>query len=66
MKREREVEERFIGTGTKLGGDGIESQKVAGNSAKEPPKDIRLVLWKEGFTLDDEPLRRFDDPANKR
>jgi len=64
-ERAREVEERFIGSGNKLGGDGVESSVVAGKAPRQPPKDIRLVLWKEGFTLDDEPLRRYDDPANK-
>ena len=48
-----------------MGGDGVESSVVAGKAPRQPPKDIRLVLWKEGFTLDDEPLRRYDDPANK-
>ena len=49
----------------KLGGDGVASQAVKGAPVRQPPKDVRLVLWKEGFSIDDEPLRRYDDPANK-
>lgn len=25
-----------------------------------------LTFWREGFTVDDGPLRRYDDPANKQ
>jgi len=64
-ERHREKEERFIGTGQKLGGDGVASQPVPGKAPRQQPKDLRLVMWKEGFTIDDEPLRRYDDPANK-
>merc|ERR1712157_26157 len=64
-ERQRQEEERFIGTGMKLGGDGVASQAVKGAPVRQPPKDVRLVLWKEGFAIDDEPLRRYDDPANK-
>ena len=38
---------------------------VPGKAPRQQPKDLRLVMWKEGFTIDDEPLRRYDDPANK-
>lgn len=64
-ERKRDKEERFIGSGYKLGGDGIESSVVQGKSAKQQPKDIVITMWKDGFTIDKEPLRRYDDPANK-
>jgi UBX domain-containing protein 1 len=27
--------------------------------------DVTLTFWKDGFSLDDGPLRDFNDPANK-
>lgn len=27
--------------------------------------DVVLKLWKNGFSVDNEPLRDFNDPANK-
>merc|ERR1711892_56441 len=65
-ERERRTEERFIGSGYRLGGDGVSSAQVAGQSARPQPKDIKLVMWKEGFSVDGGPLRRYDDPANKQ
>ena len=35
-------------------------------SARPQPKDIKLVMWKDGFTVDNGPHRRYDDPANKQ
>merc|ERR1711990_12177 len=58
-------EDRFIGSGYKLGGDGVESRQIQGESARPQPKDIRLCMWKTGFTVDDGPLRKYDDPANQ-
>jgi len=65
-QRERRSEERFIGSGYRLGGDGVPSSQVAGESARPQPKDIKLVMWKDGFTVDNGPHRRYDDPANKQ
>ena len=59
------LEDRFIGSGYKLGGDGVESRQIQGESARPQPKDIRLCMWKTGFTVDDGPLRKYDDPANQ-
>lgn len=28
------------------------------------PKDVVLRMWKTGFTVDDGPLREYEDPAN--
>lgn len=64
-ERQREKEERFIGSGYKLGGDGIESSVIQGKAARQQPKDLVIRMWKTGFTVDDEPLRRYDDPENK-
>ena len=48
-----------------MGGDGVESRQIQGESARPQPKDIRLCMWKTGFTVDDGPLRKYDDPANQ-
>jgi len=63
---ERRKEERFIGSGYKLGGDGVQSQEIAGQKARPQPKDIKLCMWKSGFTVGDGPLRKYDDPANQQ
>jgi len=63
--RQPRTEDRFIGSGHKLGGDGVESRQIRGESARPQPKDIRLCMWKTGFTVDDGPLRKYDDPANQ-
>jgi len=63
--RQPRTEDRFIGSGHKLGGDGVESRQIQGESARPQPKDIRLCMWKTGFTVDDGPLRKYDDPANQ-
>ncbi|XP_065875406.1 plant UBX domain-containing protein 4-like [Euphorbia lathyris] len=49
----------FAGTGRLLSGETVPS-------APQPPEVIEhtVTLWRNGFTVDDGPLRRFDDPAN--
>lgn len=59
---------KFKGTGFKLG-DGIEpSEEIRDpNSFREqiPSKVTReITFWKQGFTVGDGPLHRYDDPAN--
>ncbi|BFZ54549.1 protein phosphatase regulator [Savitreella phatthalungensis] len=63
----------FRGSGYTLGGDETESRKV--EDPNEPlrrllaqrPQEVKRVLklWRNGFSVDDGPLYRFDDPANK-
>ncbi|KAF9688270.1 hypothetical protein SADUNF_Sadunf02G0180200 [Salix dunnii] len=50
----------FPGTGRLLSGDTMVS------SAPQPPAAVNhaVTLWRNGFTVDNGPLRRFDDPAN--
>ncbi|KAJ6390228.1 hypothetical protein OIU77_024448 [Salix suchowensis] len=50
----------FPGTGRLLTGDTMVS------SAPQPPAAVNhaVTLWRNGFTVDNGPLRRFDDPAN--
>ncbi|TVU08241.1 hypothetical protein EJB05_41638 [Eragrostis curvula] len=50
----------FSGTGRLLTGDTVQPD------ATEPPEDIvhNICFWSNGFTVDDGPLRSFDDPEN--
>jgi len=51
----------FSGSGFQLGSASIPTKQV-----NKGPKEIRktIAMWKNGFTLDDGPLRRYDDPSN--
>jgi UBX domain-containing protein 1 len=60
---------RFTGRGVTLGGEGEESRVVVDptppTSRRLPPRASRtLHLWSDGFSVDDGPLFRYDDPAN--
>lgn len=63
----------FRGSGYTLGGEDEESQKVEDPNeafrkamAAQPAKVTRVLrLWKDGFSVDDGILYRYDDPANK-
>ena len=58
----------FRGTGVTLGGDDAPSRTIPDPHAAAPPPPPRanreLHLWRDGFSVDDGPLFRFDDPAN--
>lgn len=64
----------FRGTGQTLGGDGVESRSIpdpdapAGGSGaqatSDEPQERALHLWRDGFSIDDGELHRFDDPSN--
>jgi len=64
----------FHGSGHTLGSDEVESQLVPDPSAPattdsddefEAQRVVReLTFWQEGFSVDDGPLYRYDDPAN--
>ncbi len=64
---------RFKGAGYSLGGDEKPSEKVGDPTAlfrqameRQAPKVTRtLKLWKDGFSIDDGHLYRYDDPANE-
>ena len=44
----------------------LDLHSESNSSARPQPKDIKLVMWKDGFTVDNGPHRRYDDPANKQ
>lgn len=60
----------FRGAGTTLGGDDTPSRVIPDANANMPaplPRAHReLHLWRDGFSVDDGPLFRYDDPANAR
>ncbi|XP_020265510.1 plant UBX domain-containing protein 4-like [Asparagus officinalis] len=50
----------FTGTGRLLSGETVPA-------APQPPDNVihNIYFWRNGFTVGDGPLRRFDDPANE-
>jgi len=60
---------RFSGTGQTLGSDDVPSQAIpdpAAAAPKKPEKAIRkLYFWKDGFSIEDGPLMRYDDPQHR-
>lgn len=63
----------FRGSGTTVGGEGTESRTIPDavasqappRSAEELPVVTRtLHLWRDGFSIEDGPLRRYDDPEH--
>ena len=51
----------FTGTGRMLSGDAQTAPSVP-----QPPQDVlhNIHFWNNGFTIDDGPLRGYDDPEN--
>ncbi|KAH9946739.1 SEP-domain-containing protein [Amylocystis lapponica] len=60
----------FIGGGHTLGGEDIDSIYVPDPNAPEEPEEetaIRhLTFWREGFTVEDGDLMRYDNPEHSR
>ncbi|GAP90927.1 putative SEP domain-containing protein [Rosellinia necatrix] len=60
----------FRGSGQTLGGEGTESRVIPdplgapSRAQGAEPQSRTLHLWRDGFSIDDGELRRFDDPAN--
>ena len=59
---------RFTGTARTLGGDDAPSRVIEDPTASAPRRpalvERRLHFWQDGFSVDDGPLYRTDDPAN--
>lgn len=53
------ISKSFTGKARLLSGETV-------SSAPQPPEVVNhtITLWSNGFTIDDGPLRRYDDPAN--
>ncbi|KAF1812376.1 SEP-domain-containing protein [Eremomyces bilateralis CBS 781.70] len=62
------TQSRFSGPGQTLGGDDAPSVIIpgAGSSSSTPPPRVlrRMHLWRDGFSIDDGALYRYDDPNN--
>jgi UBX domain-containing protein 1 len=56
----RSSSRNFTGTGRLLTGETVQ------HDAPQPPEEIvhNIYFWSNGFTVNDGPLRSFDDPAN--
>ncbi|CAK7268559.1 protein phosphatase regulator [Sporothrix epigloea] len=67
---------RFRGSGQTLGGEGVASRTIPDANARaaaaaaaaaggnEATEERTLHIWQDGFSIDDGPLRRYDDPNN--
>ncbi|KAK7704359.1 protein phosphatase regulator [Diaporthe eres] len=63
----------FRGAGTTVGGEGTDSRTIPDPSgSRAPPRGSEelpvvtrtLHLWRDGFSIEDGPLRRYDDPEH--
>ncbi|KAL8953761.1 MAG: hypothetical protein Q9222_000378 [Ikaeria aurantiellina] len=58
----------FTGTARTLGGDDTPSTEIPSSTSSraraQPPVERILHFWNDGFSVDDGPLYRNDDPAN--
>ncbi|KAF7291110.1 p47 protein isoform c [Mycena indigotica] len=55
----------FSGGGHTLGSDEVESQFIPDPNATEDQPILRhLTFWRDGFSVEDGPLLRYDDPQN--
>jgi len=60
----------FSGGGFRLGSDDTPSAMIGGASAAaaprgEAPRKFRLKMWKDGYSVDDGDLRRYNDPQHR-
>lgn len=57
---------KFTGTGFKLGDGSGASELIAGAAVRVENKVTRdITFWRQGFTVGNGPLHRYDDPANE-
>ncbi|KAF9078273.1 hypothetical protein BDP27DRAFT_1309330 [Rhodocollybia butyracea] len=64
-----EVNRRFAGGGHTLGSDEVESAYVpdpTADSTRQEPTIRHLTFWRDGFTVEDGELMRYDDPNNEQ
>lgn len=68
--REEAQQSNFSGQGQTLGGDDTPSRIIPDPNAEAarptPMVERTLHIWDDGFSIDDGPLHRYDDPANRR
>ncbi|KAI0086885.1 hypothetical protein BDY19DRAFT_995331 [Irpex rosettiformis] len=62
----------FSGGGHRLGGDDVESEYIPDpNAEQQDPDDLptairRLTFWRDGFSIEDGELMRYDNPEHAR
>lgn len=56
----------YGGTGYRLGETNDDTQIIPATSRREEeqPRDVALKMWRTGFTVDNGPLRSYEDPSN--
>lgn len=58
----------FTGTGFRLGDSSLGLEMIADRSANTRPRPMKvtreITFWRQGFTVGEGPLRRYDDPEN--
>lgn len=62
----KDSKKRFSGVGYRLGQTPDDTQIIG--SARQPDEsrpELHLRLWRDGFTIGDEPLRPYSDPENR-
>eukprot|EP01090_Pellita_catalonica_P020745 TRINITY_DN7553_c0_g1_i1.p1 TRINITY_DN7553_c0_g1~~TRINITY_DN7553_c0_g1_i1.p1 ORF type:complete len:359 (-),score=76.55 TRINITY_DN7553_c0_g1_i1:63-1103(-) len=66
--QETKKPEVYTGTGYTLGRSPGESATIAakGSPSSAASSTITLTFYSKGFTINDEPLRLYDDPVNKK
>jgi UBX domain-containing protein 1 len=68
--REERPTNHFTGTGMTLGSDDTPSEVIPDPNTPiprdAPPLHRTLTFWRDGFSVGDGPLMRYDDPANDR
>lgn len=61
-------EKKFTGTGFKLGSEDEPSETIMDHSRQSPQRLSKvtreITFWRQGFTVGEGPLHRYDDPAN--
>ena len=58
---------QFMGTGRRLGKSESEvSKEIQGAAPPPKPKVFHLKFYKDGFTIDDGELRKFEEPSGKQ
>ncbi|KAG8227241.1 hypothetical protein J437_LFUL003972 [Ladona fulva] len=57
----------FSGTGYKLGQSNDDTEVIQGpsTSRQESQSEVTLKMWKEGFSIDDGPLRLYTEPDSR-
>jgi len=60
-------ETKFTGAGYRLGNNAVEpTVPIVNNTTPQKSANRTLIFWRNGFQIDNGPLRPYDDPANQQ